>query len=69
MVKKQVLITLKLLLKHKMETRIKMMIIVPLAMTMKEQRVRNRRKKSRNSSPLLASLMMTLKQQSSDKQI
>ena len=50
MVKKQVLITLKLLLKHKMETRIKMMIIVPLAMTMKEQRVRNKRKKSRNSS-------------------
>ena len=49
--KEQVLITLKLLLKHKMETRMrKMMIIVPLVMTMKEQRVRKRRKKSRNSS-------------------
>ena len=65
--KEQVLMTLKLLLKHKMETR--MMIIVPLVMTMKEQRVRNRRKKSRNSSLLLASLMMTLKLQILDKQI
>ena len=67
--KEQVLITLKLLLKHKMETRMEMMIIVPLVMTMKEQRVRKRSKKSRNSSPLLASLMMTSKQQISDKQI